>query len=52
MVLIALDDVELPTVFGNPGAQIQSLLLNKEQLEAVEVALTFKKVLIRGIRPV
>ena len=48
MVLLALQNVELPSVFGSIDVKIRSLLLNKEQIEAVHLALLKKHVFITG----
>eukprot|EP00111_Clytia_hemisphaerica_P023149 TCONS_00068098-protein len=48
MMLLALQDVQLPSVFGSTDIKIRSLLLNREQMEAVHLALVKKHVFITG----
>jgi len=48
LVLIALDDVTLPSAFGSSDTKIRSLLLNVEQMEAINKVDVTNKLMILG----
>ena len=48
MVLLAVQDIELPSAFGNPDTKIKSLLMNKEQIQVVNTAFKSRKAILAG----